>query len=403
MVFRALPSVAMVLGVFAFGQGAPAGAVSSSQIVATYTQVAALANTIANEQEAGAALDAQYLAAQARVQQLQAQLAVTQSSLDKLRSRVRSDKLALGRDAVSSYVYDLPIGQVDSEFASSPAEASARDQYENAVVGNVELAVHRLDVQQRKLAATTGLETSEEQAAAQGAEQVHQLQLANQQAAAQLTATFAQIQGTLAQEVTQYEVQQAQTEAQLAAAHPGAAPAAARSATQDASVAVSLDGTGALQAVLAANAAATAAGAPTVGSAAGVSGLAAALDGLGTVAVAAAESQLGVPYVWGGEMPGRGFDCSGLTQWAWGQAGVVIPRVAAAQAAALPHVALSQLEPGDLLFYYNLDGDNQIDHVVMYVGAGPYGPDTIIQAPYTGATVQFAPLFTDGLVGAGRP
>jgi cell wall-associated NlpC family hydrolase len=82
---------------------------------------------------------------------------------------------------------------------------------------------------------------------------------------------------------------------------------------------------------------------------------------------------------------------------------VSIPRVAASQAAAIAAVPLNALEPGDLLFYYNLDGDNTIDHVVMYVGSGPYGSETIIQAPYTGADVQYAPLFTDGLISAGRP
>ncbi|MGH9091515.1 MAG: C40 family peptidase, partial [Acidimicrobiales bacterium] len=126
-------------------------------------------------------------------------------------------------------------------------------------------------------------------------------------------------------------------------------------------------------------------------------------SGAGNVAVQAAESQLGVPYVYGGESPGSGFDCSGLTQWSWAQAGVGIPRTAAGQYSAVPHVSLSTLEPGDLLFYYNLDGTGTVDHVVMYVGSGPYGSQTIIQAPYTGATVSYAMLYTYGLVGAGRP
>ena len=90
-------------------------------------------------------------------------------------------------------------------------------------------------------------------------------------------------------------------------------------------------------------------------------------------AVQAAVSQLGVPYVFGGEQPGVGFDCSGLVQWAWGQAGVTIPRTTETQWPALTHVSLDALEPGDLLFYYNLDGDDQVDHVVMYAGSGPYG------------------------------
>ena len=85
-------------------------------------------------------------------------------------------------------------------------------------------------------------------------------------------------------------------------------------------------------------------------------------------AVAAAESQIGVPYVWGGESPGHGFDCSGLTQWAWRQAGVDLPRTAAAQYGAIPHVPLSDLQPGDLLFW----GFGGISHVGMYVGGGDF-------------------------------
>jgi cell wall-associated NlpC family hydrolase len=82
---------------------------------------------------------------------------------------------------------------------------------------------------------------------------------------------------------------------------------------------------------------------------------------------------------------------------------VSIPRTTETQWPYLTHVSLSALEPGDLLFYYNLDSDDQVDHVVMYVGSGPYGTDTIIQAPFTGATVSYSPIFTEGLIGAGRP
>jgi cell wall-associated NlpC family hydrolase len=119
-------------------------------------------------------------------------------------------------------------------------------------------------------------------------------------------------------------------------------------------------------------------------------------------AAQAAMSQLGDPYVWGGDSP-PDFDCSGLVQWSWGQAGTSIPRTTETQWAALPHVPLDALEPGDLLYYYNLDGDDQVDHVVMFVGSGPYGGQTVIQAPYTGATVSYSPIFTDGLIGAARP
>jgi cell wall-associated NlpC family hydrolase len=119
--------------------------------------------------------------------------------------------------------------------------------------------------------------------------------------------------------------------------------------------------------------------------------------------VQAAVSQLGVPYVFGAEQAGVGFDCSGLVQWAWSQAGVSIPRTTEVQWPSLPHVSVDALEPGDLLFYNNLDGDHQVDHVVMYTGSGPYGSDTVIQAPFTGSRVSYSPIFTADLIGAARP
>jgi cell wall-associated NlpC family hydrolase len=123
----------------------------------------------------------------------------------------------------------------------------------------------------------------------------------------------------------------------------------------------------------------------------------------GLAAVKYAESQIGVPYVWGGETPGVGFDCSGLVQWAWAKAGISIPRTTETQYPDMVHVPLTALQPGDLLYYYNLDGDDEVDHVVMYVGSGPWGVDTTIAAAHTGTDVELAPLFTAGLIGATHP
>ena len=111
--------------------------------------------------------------------------------------------------------------------------------------------------------------------------------------------------------------------------------------------------------------------------------------------MAAAETQIGVPYQWAGASPGVGFDCSGLTMWAWGQAGVGLSHSAAGQYAETTHVALSDLQPGDLLFY---NEGGTIGHVTMYVG-----PGQMIQAMETGTTIQITGIWTSGLVGAGRP
>src|SRR5580704_482732 len=102
----------------------------------------------------------------------------------------------------------------------------------------------------------------------------------------------------------------------------------------------------------------------------------------GGKAVAFAFAQLGKPYQWGATGPGS-YDCSGLAQAAWAAAGVTIPRVTYDQWAALPHIATSAIQPGDLLFY---DGEG---HVAMYVGGG-----YIIDAPQTGMNVQKLPMNT---------
>ena len=123
----------------------------------------------------------------------------------------------------------------------------------------------------------------------------------------------------------------------------------------------------------------------------------------GNLAVQTAEQYLGVPYVWGGAGP-LAFDCSGLTMVAWAAAGVSLTHSAWYQYRESQLIPLSALEPGDLLFYsFPNDGPDPVTHVAMYVGAGPYGTETIIQAPETGETVSYSPMYYFGFVAAGRP
>ena len=126
------------------------------------------------------------------------------------------------------------------------------------------------------------------------------------------------------------------------------------------------------------------------GGAAGIAGAAADGPGLTNAEVVAfleaAESRLGMPYVWGGDGP-TDFDCSGLVQWSFARAGVVMPRVADEQALTGPKVPLSELEPGDLLFYHtDPTAPDYISHVAIYLGGGK-----MLQAPMPGLDVEIVP------------
>jgi cell wall-associated NlpC family hydrolase len=108
--------------------------------------------------------------------------------------------------------------------------------------------------------------------------------------------------------------------------------------------------------------------------------------GAGALAVSWALSQIGTPYVWGGESPGVGFDCSGLVQAAYAVAGRALPRVAQDQYDTTPKLTLGALlVPGDLVFFG--DGPSSIDHVGLFVGliGGQY---VMVDAPHTGADVR---------------
>ncbi|MEZ5350866.1 MAG: NlpC/P60 family protein [Microthrixaceae bacterium] len=98
-------------------------------------------------------------------------------------------------------------------------------------------------------------------------------------------------------------------------------------------------------------------------------------------------------YRYGGSSPSTGFDCSGLMMWSWAQVGVGLPRTSRAQFAATQRISMSQIQPGDLVFY-----GSPVYHVGMYVGGG-----MMIDSPRTGKPVSIRPVGYIGTVsGVGR-
>jgi cell wall-associated NlpC family hydrolase len=109
--------------------------------------------------------------------------------------------------------------------------------------------------------------------------------------------------------------------------------------------------------------------------------------------VSAALAQIGQPYHFAADTPGKGFDCSGLTKYAWGKAGVALPHQSGAQFGSVSHVSKADVQPGDLIFYYA-----PIGHVGIYIGNGQ-----MVHAPNTGTTVTIATVHWNKVVGIGRP
>jgi len=115
-------------------------------------------------------------------------------------------------------------------------------------------------------------------------------------------------------------------------------------------------------------------------------------SGRAAVAVKEAYRKLGSPYKWAAAGPDR-FDCSGLTMWVWGKAGVSLPHSSRAQYSGGRKVSRSDLQQGDLVFY-----GSPIHHVGIYIGGG-----RMISAPQTGDVVKIQNAFRSDYVGAVRP
>jgi cell wall-associated NlpC family hydrolase len=367
VVLLSCTTVALIAGaVLPAVRAASADSVSSEQ-----AKAAQLANEIQAQDQQVAALNEQYDQAQIRVGQLDAQVTQTRGEIVQTKSDVASAQANLRVQALQDYMSGGSDDDLQQLFSSSGAQSSETAEYQSVASGNVSNAIDRLN---RAEATLTAQENRLQATQAQAQTALNEAATAQQNAQAELTAqqaTLSQVKGRIATLVAQQQAAEAAAQAAAFQQRVAAQQAAAQAAAAAASAASGSSGTSAAN--------------PPPPSA----------GGSAAVAIAAAKSQLGVPYVWGGDTPGVGFDCSGLTMWSWGQAGVSLPHSAAEQYDDIEHVPLSDMEPGDLIFY---DEGGVIGHVTMYIGGGE-----MIQAPETGEDVQITTIWSNGLVGAGRP
>jgi peptidoglycan DL-endopeptidase CwlO len=375
-------AVVTVLSGTVLGLARPAAGDSISDAKA---KAAAIESQLAHAQNQMSALSQQYDEAKYHLSQITSSIATTQANIANDQKQVANDKATLSKAAVANYMSNGSAAAQNPIFSGNEETLGATAMYNKIAEGDITLAVDNLHTAENQLnAQETQLQGEKTQA--QNQVSIEQNAVAqNQQAIQEQQQALSQEQGQIAKLVQEQQQAEAAAAARAAAAKLAAAKAAAASAQAAATSAV---GTTHQQSASAAAAPAALHQAAPPPSAAGGAG-----------AVQAAMSQIGVPYVWGGESPkgsgSPGFDCSGLTAWSWGQVGVGLPHFSGAQMADSAPVPVSDLQPGDLLFY----GPGGSEHVAMYVG-----PGQMIEAPFTGASVWVTSLrLGGGFVGAGRP
>ncbi|HTN80892.1 MAG TPA: C40 family peptidase [Acidimicrobiales bacterium] len=328
---------------------------SADKISDTRKQAARMAAHLDDLQEHADNLSEDYADAVYQLHELDGQVAQAQAQMDAADAALGQTRDRLRGYAVSAYVHVEQSSDLLVFLGSTPEDADARIGYADIAVGkDRSLADTFRSASEDAAAARSDLMAQRERQAELQAK-VQAAKKAAEKAVAQQTTALAGVRGQLAVLVRQEQARLAAEAAKQARARQQ------QSRTGRTSTA----------------------GRNVPAPSAGVGG-----------AIAAARSQLGVPYRWAASSPGSGFDCSGLTSWAWARAGKSLPHSSRAQYASLPHVPLDQLQPGDLVFF----GGHSVNHVGIYIGGG-----MMIHAPHTGATVEVATIYRRGLIGAARP
>ncbi len=358
----------------------PAGATPQGDLASKTAQAQRLQAQIEANSQRADILDEKYLEAQNAVAAANHQIASAERGVAAARAQEAQLRTRLGGRAALLYM-GAGSGDPLGMDATNVQELGARAKYGDAAAETDNRMIDQLRVLDEQLGRQTkDLETQKADAQKQQDEASKargEVARANAQIQQLLGSTKSDIR-TLANKIerdklaAQARAERARIEAQAAAAQAAAAQASSAQASRGA-------------------------GNGGVGVAPGEAiGNAPAPSGGAGAAVAYAEAQLGKPYQYAGTGPGS-FDCSGLTMMAWQQGGVSMAHGSQSQYDSFPHVAISQLQPGDLVFFGSSGPTNH--HVGIVVG-----PGVMIDAPHTGSFVQRVSYYRPDLVPLGaRP
>ena len=352
---------------------------SADQLSDAKAQAAAITAKLQSIQGQEQSLTGQVQAADYHLSQLQDEIVANQKQVAQDQAEVDKDQAQLRTQAISDYTTSGTSNQVTQMFSSDPNTTGIRSEYSSIATGNVTTTIDNLHTAQNQLLATQAALQSQQSAAATTRDNLQASESQAADLAAQYKGTLNSVDANIQNLVAQQQAQALAAAKQAATNAFNARVAAAQKSQAAAAQTVA-------QTTRGDSGGASGPSVPTAPPPPVPSGVGGAID--------AAMSQRGVPYVWGGETPGVGFDCSGLVQWSFAQAGISLPRTSGAQYAATTHIPLADIQPGDLLFY----GPGGSEHVAMYVGGG-----SMIEAPFTGASVWVTGVRTDsGFAGVGR-
>ena len=377
-------SVALLAGTTALGAipilagSTPAGA---DQITYERSQAAQIAAKISTLDNQVAFYSEQYDQANLQLQTVNGQIQAEKQKIDSTRTQIKDLKTKLANEAINLYTQGGNISAITAVLSGTSTDIAVRDVYASAVansqqalISNFQAATQQLVSQEKTLAAD---QTKASAAVSQAASARSAAVSAQSQAQAQLNS----VNSTIAKLVQQAQAAQAAAAAAKARQLVLAQLALQQTAQQAAQRTAQQTAQPTAQPTAQYNA-------PTGShnSVATTPPVSAPVAGGAATAVRVALSKLGDPYVFAAAGP-NAFDCSGLTMYAWDQAGVSLPHNAAAQAADVQPISYGQLQPGDLVFY-----GSPIYHVGIYVGGG-----NVVEANNPSTGVIEASVFWDGI------